>query len=47
MLLKMMLYFRDIPLFVVASEHDQTISTEATIKLLNLWHSPQNSEKKL
>ena len=38
-------YFHDIPLFVVASEHDQTISTEATIKLLNLWHSAKNSEK--
>ena len=38
-------YFHDIPLFVVASEHDQTISTEATIKLINLWHSAKNNEK--
>lgn len=30
----------DIPLFVVASEHDQTIATEATLALIQAWHDP-------
>ncbi|MEW6984260.1 alpha/beta hydrolase [Colwelliaceae bacterium 6471] len=30
----------DIPLFVVASEHDQTIATEATLALMRAWHDP-------
>lgn len=33
-------YMQNIPLFVVASEVDQTISTSATLKLMAEWHNP-------
>jgi esterase/lipase len=38
----------DIPLFVVASEHDQTIDTEHTLQLVQEWQlaSPQKQMKK-
>ncbi|MPW29897.1 alpha/beta fold hydrolase [Agarivorans sp. B2Z047] len=36
----------DIPLLVVASEHDQTISTAATLELLSQWQSKQTGAAK-
>jgi esterase/lipase len=37
---------RNVPFFVVASEVDQTINTEATLKLLAHWHN-QNGDAKI
>ncbi|MGJ8693079.1 MAG: alpha/beta hydrolase [Thalassotalea sp.] len=36
----------NIPLFVVASEHDQTIDTASTLQLINFWHSGGNNAAK-
>ena len=35
----------NIPLFVVAGEHDQTINTQATLALLNEWHQPNKRQR--
>jgi len=35
----------DIPLFVVASEHDQTIETKQTLALIDEWQKPEASHK--
>ena len=34
-----------IPLFVVASEHDQTINTNSTLRLLNQWSFANEKER--
>lgn len=31
-------HFHNIPLWIAASEHDQTIATESTLALINHWH---------
>lgn len=36
----------NIPLLVVAGQHDQTINTQATIELLSLWHQKISAQKK-
>jgi len=36
----------DIPLFVVASEVDQTINTKSTLSILNQWHQSGNRQTK-
>jgi len=35
----------DIPIFVVASEHDQTIETKQTLVLIEQWQQADNSQK--
>lgn len=35
-------HYADIPIFIVASEVDQTIDTKSTIKILNKWHNASN-----
>ena len=42
--------FHNIPLWVAASEHDQTIATESTLELINHWHTGRqilNSDEEL